>query len=110
MHGLTAIYTNRVPGRNLWTRGRRYEGALAAMMFAAERFVTDHPNFKGSLGFLITSDEEAKATHGTKLAIQALMDQGVAIDYAIVGEPSSSQVLGDTIRVGRRVRSTETLP
>ena len=78
------------------------KGALAAMMFAAERFVTDHPNFKGSLGFLITSDEEAKATHGTKLAIQALMDQGVAIDYAIVGEPSSSQVLGDTIRVGRR--------
>ena len=78
------------------------KGALAAMMFAAERFVTDHPNFKGSLGFLITSDEEAKATHGTKLAIQALMDQGVAIDYAVVGEPSSSQVLGDTIRVGRR--------
>ena len=78
------------------------KGALAAMMLAAERFVTDHPNFKGSLGFLITSDEEAKATHGTKLAIQALMDQGVAIDYAIVGEPSSSQVLGDTIRVGRR--------
>ena len=78
------------------------KGALAAMMLAAERFVTDHPNFKGSLGFLITSDEEAKATHGTKLAIQALMDQGIAIDYAIVGEPSSSQVLGDTIRVGRR--------
>ena len=66
------------------------KGALAAMMFAAERFVADHPNFKGRLGFLITSDEEAKATHGTKLAIQALKDQGAAIDFAIVGEPSSS--------------------
>ena len=51
------------------------KGALAAMMLAAERFVTDHPDFKGRLGFLITSDEEAKATHGTKLAIQALKDR-----------------------------------
>ena len=78
------------------------KGALAAMILAAERFITDHPNFMGSLGFLITSDEEAKATHGTRLAIQALMDQGIAIDFAVVGEPSSSEVLGDTIRVGRR--------
>jgi succinyl-diaminopimelate desuccinylase len=78
------------------------KGALAAMTIAAKTFLTDYPEFNGSLGFLITSDEEAIATHGTKLAIKALVDSGIKVDYAIVGEPSSSQVLGDTIRVGRR--------
>ena len=96
-------YTLTVVQDVIYGRGAAdMKGALAAMMLAAERFVADHPDFKGRLGFLITSDEEAKATHGTKLAIQALKDQGAAIDFAIVGEPSSSEVLGDTIRVGRR--------
>lgn len=78
------------------------KGALAAMTLAARSFLSDYPDFHGALGFLITSDEEAIATHGTKRAIEAINELGIKIDYAIVGEPSSSTQLGDTIRVGRR--------
>ena len=99
---LRPVYTHRGSRRHLWTRGRRYERRAGSDDARRRAIRTDHPDFKGRLGFLITSDEEAKATHGTKLAIQALKDQGAAIDFAIVGEPSSSEVLGDTIRVGRR--------
>lgn len=78
------------------------KSSIAAMVVAAERFVTRHPNYAGSLGFLITSDEEDLAINGTKRVIETLQERDETIDYCVVGEPSSSTLLGDAIRVGRR--------
>lgn len=78
------------------------KGSLAAMVVAAERFVTANPNHKGTIAFLITSDEEAAATDGTMKVVETLMSRNQTIDYCLVGEPSSSQQLGDIIKNGRR--------
>lgn len=79
------------------------KGSLAAMMLAATRFVETHPNFDGSLGFLITSGEEGDDYNlGTPYVMEQLYKQSVNIDYCIVGEPSSHTHLGDTIKIGRR--------
>ncbi|WP_076591046.1 succinyl-diaminopimelate desuccinylase [Herminiimonas arsenitoxidans] len=76
--------------------------SIAAMVVAAEEFVAAHPNHKGSIGFLITSDEEGPATDGTVIVCNALKARGEQLDYCVVGEPTSSDVLGDTIKNGRR--------
>ncbi len=76
--------------------------SLAAMITATRRFVKKHPQHKGSIAFLITSDEEAKFINGTVKVVEALMQRGQVIDYALVGEPSSTQQLGDVIKIGRR--------
>lgn len=78
------------------------KGGLAAMLVAAENFIKDHPKFSGSIGFLITSDEEGAAIDGTQKVIETLLKRQEKIDYCIIGEPSSEQKLGDQIRVGRR--------
>ncbi|MCY4094584.1 MAG: succinyl-diaminopimelate desuccinylase [Gammaproteobacteria bacterium] len=78
------------------------KSSIAAMVVAAERFVTQHPEYNGSLGLLITSDEEDLAINGTKRVIETLKERGETIDFCVVGEPSSSVLLGDAIRVGRR--------
>ena len=78
------------------------KSSLAAMVVAAERFVADHPDHPGCLGFLVTSDEEADAVDGTVRVVEELGRRGVGIDYCVVGEPSSSTRVGDVIRVGRR--------
>ena len=78
------------------------KSSLAAMVVAAERFVANYPDHPGSLGFLITSDEEADAVDGTVRVVEELARRGVGIDYCVVGEPSSTARLGDVIRVGRR--------
>lgn len=78
------------------------KGSLAAMIVAAVRFVETYPAHAGSIGFLLTSDEEGAADDGTLRVMQALADRGERFDYCIVGEPSSSDRLGDTVRVGRR--------
>jgi succinyl-diaminopimelate desuccinylase len=78
------------------------KGSLAAMVVAALRFCEAHPDHPGSIGFLLTSDEEGAADDGTLKVIQALSDRGELFDYCIVGEPSSSVKLGDTVRIGRR--------
>ena len=78
------------------------KSSLAAMVVAAERFVANHPDHPGSLGFLITSDEEADAVDGTVRVVEELFRRGVRIDYCVVGEPSSTARIGDVIRVGRR--------
>lgn len=78
------------------------KSSLAAMVVAAERFVARHPDHPGSLGFLITSDEEADAVDGTVRVVEALDRRDVRIDYCVVGEPSSTSRIGDVIRVGRR--------
>ncbi|WP_199154134.1 succinyl-diaminopimelate desuccinylase [Chromobacterium sp. ASV23] len=78
------------------------KASLAAFVTACERFVAEHPDHKGSLALLITSDEEGVATDGTVKVVDALEARGETIDYCIVGEPTSEQRLGDTIKNGRR--------
>ena len=78
------------------------KSSLAAMVVAAERFVAHHPDHPGSLGFLITSDEEADAVDGTVRVVDELVRRGVRIDCCVVGEPSSTARIGDVIRIGRR--------
>lgn len=76
--------------------------SIAAMVVAVEEFTAAHPDHKGSIGFLITSDEEGPATDGTIVVCNMLKERGEQLDYCIVGEPTSSDLLGDTIKNGRR--------
>ncbi|WP_198264052.1 succinyl-diaminopimelate desuccinylase [sulfur-oxidizing endosymbiont of Gigantopelta aegis] len=78
------------------------KGSLAAMVTACERFVENHPNHQGAIGFLITSDEEGPAINGTVKVIEYLQDKDEFIDMCLVGEPSCTNQLGDTIKNGRR--------
>jgi succinyl-diaminopimelate desuccinylase len=78
------------------------KGSLAAMVNACRRFATRYPNAPGALGMLITSDEEGAADDGTLKVMETLSGRGETFEYCIVGEPSSSERLGDTVRVGRR--------
>jgi len=87
----------------LFGRGAQdMKAAVAAMTIAAIEFVKTTANFKGSIGLLITSDEEGHAIDGTKKVLEALAKRGEKIDYAIVGEPSCNKAIGDRIRIGRR--------
>jgi succinyl-diaminopimelate desuccinylase len=72
------------------------------MLVACEEFVAEHPNHPGRIGFLITSDEEGPAVDGTVKVLDYLRENGKPIDWCVVGEPSSSQSLGDVIKNGRR--------
>ncbi|MBW5891485.1 succinyl-diaminopimelate desuccinylase [Pectobacterium polaris] len=85
------------------------KGSLAAMVIAAERFVAAHPNHQGRLAFLITSDEEASAVNGTVKVVEALMARNERLDYCLVGEPSSTHVVGDVVKNGRRGSITANL-
>src|SRR5450830_1052403 len=76
--------------------------SIAAMVVAVEEFVAAHPDHKGSIGFLITSDEEGPATDGTVIVCNQLKARGEQLDYCIVGEPTSAKQLGDMIKNGRR--------
>ena len=78
------------------------KSGLAAMVTATEEFVAAHPDHRGSIAFLITSDEEGPSVDGTKRVVEALKARGETIDWCIVGEPSSGQTVGDTIKIGRR--------
>src|SRR5579863_2785461 len=78
------------------------KSGLAAMVTAAEAFVAAHPGHRGSIAFLITSDEEGPSVDGTKRVAHTLGERGERIDWCLVGEPSSESTLGDTIKVGRR--------
>jgi succinyl-diaminopimelate desuccinylase len=78
------------------------KGSLAAMITATEHFIAAHPDHKGSIAYLITSDEEGPAVNGTVRVIEALSARGERIDYALVGEPSSHEWLGDIVKNGRR--------
>lgn len=76
--------------------------SIAAMVIACEEFIADHPDHKGSIAFLITSDEEGPAVDGTAVVVDLLEERGETLDYCLVGEPTSNHVLGDTIKNGRR--------
>lgn len=78
------------------------KSALAAMVVACERFVAEHPDHQGSIAFLITSDEEGPSINGTVKVIETLEARQEKITWCLVGEPSSSQQLGDVIKNGRR--------
>ena len=78
------------------------KGSLAAMITACEAFVEAHGDHGGSIAFLLTSDEEGPSVDGTRRVIQALEERGEKIDWCLVGEPSSSETLGDIVRNGRR--------
>ena len=78
------------------------KSSLAAMIYAVDAWLSDNADHPGTLSFLITSDEEGDATHGTRHAIAELARRGICPDYCVVGEPSSSEQLGDVVRCGRR--------
>lgn len=88
-----------------WLYGRGaadMKSSVAAMVVATERFLKRHSDHRGSIAFLITSDEEGPAQHGTQHVMRQLALRNELFDWCIVGEPSSLNTFGDTIRVGRR--------
>jgi succinyl-diaminopimelate desuccinylase len=93
-----AVRDGRIYGRG----AADMKSGLAAMTTAAETFVTAHPDHQGSIAFLITSDEEGPSVDGTKRVVEVLRARGERIDWCIVGEPSSNQHAGDTLKIGRR--------
>ncbi|RUR53433.1 succinyl-diaminopimelate desuccinylase [Aeromonas veronii] len=78
------------------------KGSLASMVVAVERFVAEHPDHTGSIAFLITSDEEGPFINGTTRVIDTLEARNEKIHWCIVGEPSSTAVVGDVVKNGRR--------
>jgi succinyl-diaminopimelate desuccinylase len=92
-----------VEGDTLIGRGAAdMKGSLAAMINASRAFVARYPQLGGSLGLLITSDEEGAADDGTLKVMETLAARGETFQYCVVGEPSSAAKLGDTVRIGRR--------
>ena len=78
------------------------KGSLASMVVAVEEFISANPDHQGSIGFLITSDEEGPFINGTVRVVDTLMARGENIEMCIVGEPSSTDIVGDVIKNGRR--------
>ena len=96
-------FTATVDGNDLVGRGAAdMKASLAAMVVACEQFVSQHPDHTGRIGFVITSDEEGPAKHGTVKVIETLTSRGEQIDWCVVGEPSSTKDLGDLVKNGRR--------
>ena len=90
-------------GGELYGRGvADMKGAVAAMVVALETFVQQHPDHGGQIGLLLTSDEEGPAVDGIVRVVEELKRRGTWPDHCLVGEPSSQERLGDTVRVGRR--------
>lgn len=99
----TAPFSATIKDGILYGRGAAdMKGSLAAMLTAVETFVASNPHHKGSIGFLITSDEEADAVDGTVRVVAELERRGVQINWCLVGEPSSETTLGDAVKIGRR--------
>ncbi len=100
---LSAPFEPEIRDGFLYGRGAAdMKSSLAAMVVATERFLARHPEPAGQLAFLITSDEEGTAAYGTRHIVERLQHEGRMPGLCIVGEPSSTAVLGDTVRNGRR--------
>jgi succinyl-diaminopimelate desuccinylase len=90
-------------GGRLYGRGAAdMKSSLAAMVVAVEEFVGAHPDHRGAIAFLLTSDEEGPAVDGTVRVVEVLQQRGQRLDCCIVGEPTSVEQLGDMIKNGRR--------
>ena len=88
---------------NLYGRGAAdMKGSIAAMVTAIERFLARHPEHHGSVALLVTSDEEGPSVNGVRRVMETLGRRDERIDWCLVGEPSSTDRLGDTVRIGRR--------
>lgn len=99
----TNPFTPTIKNDFLFGRGAAdMKGSLAAMITACEGFIEKYPNHNGTIGFLITSDEEGPAINGTCKVVDYLKNKNIIPDWCIVGEPSSEKQLGDTIKIGRR--------
>ncbi|MGD8407906.1 MAG: succinyl-diaminopimelate desuccinylase [Thiohalophilus sp.] len=96
-------FTPTITDGKLYGRGAAdMKSSIAAMVTACERFIQQHPDHKGSIGFLITSDEEGPSINGTVKVVEALQQRQEQIDWCLVGEPSSTEKIGDVIKNGRR--------
>lgn len=99
----TPPFEPTIIGNKLYGRGAAdMKGSLAAMVLSAIAFVQQHPHHKGTIALLITSAEEGPSELGTPIVLDYLHQQGIAIDYCVVGEPTCDKQLGDTIKNGRR--------
>ncbi len=78
------------------------KSGVAAMITAAESFVAANPRYAGAIAFVVTSDEEGRSVDGTRRVVDALKARGQRVEFCVVAEPSSQQVFGDTVRIGRR--------
>ncbi|MDX1353746.1 MAG: succinyl-diaminopimelate desuccinylase, partial [Thiomicrorhabdus sp.] len=96
-------FSAHIEGDTMYGRGTAdMKSSIACFMAATKRFVNDYPNHKGSIAFLITSDEEGPAVNGTVKVIETLEARNEKFEYCLVGEPSSSDKLADSIKNGRR--------
>lgn len=103
-------FTPTVRDGMLYGRGTAdMKGSIAAFITATERFVVAHPQHKGSIALLLTSDEEGIAVDGTVKVVEALQTRNQLLDYCIVGEPTAVSKVGDTIKNGRRGSLSATL-
>ncbi|KRG77389.1 succinyl-diaminopimelate desuccinylase [Stenotrophomonas ginsengisoli] len=103
-------FTPEIRDGVLYGRGAAdMKGSVAAFVVAAEQFVAAHPEHPGTLAVLVTSDEEGDAIDGVRHVARLFAERGQRIDWCITGEPSSTAVLGDLLRVGRRGSLTGTL-
>jgi succinyl-diaminopimelate desuccinylase len=85
------------------------KGSIAAMLIACENFIAKHPQHRGAIAWLITSDEEGPSVDGTAKVAELLKQRGEKIDWCLVGEPSSAKQLGDSLKIGRRGTLSATL-
>ena len=96
-------FTPEIRDGMLYGRGASdMKGSIASMITALERFIEKHADHKGTIGMLITSDEEGPSIHGTREVVTYLQKKNISIDWCLVGEPSSTNNLGDCIKNGRR--------
>ncbi len=103
-------FSAHIDGDMMYGRGTAdMKSSIACFMVASKRFVQDYPNHKGSIAYLITSDEEGPALDGTVKVIETLQNRNEAFEYCLVGEPSSSKKLADSIKNGRRGSLSGTL-
>ena len=103
-------FTPTISGTTLYGRGAAdMKGSIAAMISACERFIGEYPDHDGSIAFLITSDEEGPAVDGTVKIVELLQQRDTTIDWCLVGEPTSTNTVGDVVKNGRRGSLSGTL-
>ena len=103
-------FTPTLSGNTLYGRGAAdMKSSIAAMIRACEKFIAANPDHNGSIAFLITSDEEGPAIDGTVKIVELLQQRNEKIDWCLVGEPTSTDRVGDVVKNGRRGSLSGTL-